>query len=236
MDLIHCLSITGTIILTETITKIPVVGYAVYKGDASSMGYSGDNITGVIVKGCVLQDLWPVEAQLEMYVKFMPESKKWGTVYNSGSANARYHIKELQDVSKVLGVELVESPVSKPSEIREATQSLVGKVDAIYITSDKMAMSGIEEIADVCNKNSIPLFSGEFEGVSKGAAAAYNMNYFLVGYNAGKLGARILKGENPKDITPEFTKKLELVISPENARKQGLAITEELKQIADKIL
>ncbi|NNK85196.1 MAG: hypothetical protein HKO91_06575, partial [Desulfobacterales bacterium] len=59
VDLIHCLSITGTILLTEMVTKIPVVGYASYKGDPSKMGYPGNNITGVIVKGCVLQDLWP---------------------------------------------------------------------------------------------------------------------------------------------------------------------------------
>ena len=236
VDLIHCLSITGTIILTETISKIPVVGYGVYNGDATSMGYSGNNITGVIVKGCVLQDLWPVGAQLEMYVRFMPEAKKWGTVYNSGSANARYHIKELQDVSKVLGVKLVEAPVSKPSEIENATQSIAGQVDAIFITSDKMAMSAIADIAEVCNKNKIPLFSGEFDGVYKGAIAAYNMNYFLVGYTAGKLGARILKGEKPNEITPEFTKKLELVINPENAKAQGLAIPEELMKEADKVI
>ncbi len=236
VDLIHCLSITGTIILTETVKKIPVLGYAAYKGDASKMGYPGSNITGVIVKGCVLQDLWPVEAQLEMYVNFIPNAKRWGTVYNSGSANAKFHIKELRDVSKYLGVELVEAPVSKPAEIRKATQSLIGKVDAIYITSDKMAMSAFDDIAEVCNKNRIPLFSGEFEAVSKGAIAAYNMNYFLVGYNAGKLGARILKGEKPKDMTPEFTKKLELIISLKNAETQGIAIPEEIKKMADKIL
>lgn len=236
VDLIHCLSITGTIILTETVKKIPVVGYAAYKGDATKMGYSGNNITGVIVKGCVLQDLWPVEAQLEMYTKFIPGAKRWGTVYNSGSANAKYHINEMHDVSKELGVEIVEAPVSKPDEIMDATQSLVGKVDAIYITSDKMAMTAFEEIAKVCNENRIPLFSGEFEGVPKGAIAAYNMNYFLVGYKAGKLGAKILKGENPIDITPEFTKTLELMISLENASQQGIDIPEALKKRADKIL
>ena len=236
VDLIHCLSITGTIIMTETVKKIPVVGYASYKGDPSKMGYAGSNITGVIVKGCVLQDLWPVRAQLEMYVKFVPDAKRWGTVYNSGSANSRFHIKEIRDVSKELGVELVEAPISKPAEIRKATQSLVGKVDAFYITSDKMAMSAFEDIAEVCNKNRIPLFSGDFEGVSKGAIAAYNMNYFLVGYKAGKLGARILKGEKLKDITPEFIKKLELLISLTNASQQGLIIPEELKKRADKIL
>jgi putative ABC transport system substrate-binding protein len=234
--LIHCLSITGTMILLENVKDLPVVGYAVYAGDPTTMGYEATNVTGIMVKSCPLQNLWPVKSQLEMYLKFIPGKKKWGTVYNSGSANTRFHMEELRDVSDDLGVEIVEASVSKPSEVRTAAQSLVGKVDAIYITSDEMSMSKFDDIVELCNKNKIPLFGGEFECVKKGAIAAYDVNYFKIGYIAGKQAVRILKGEKPKDINPEFYTKLDLHISLENAKKQGIIISEELEQLADKKL
>lgn len=234
--LIHCLSITGTMILLETVKDLPVVGYAVYAGDPTTMGYEAANVTGIMVKSCPLQNLWPVKSQLEMYLKFMPGKKKWGTVYNSGSANTRFHMEELRDVGDDLGVEIVEASVSKPSEVISAAQSLVGKVDAIYITSDEMSMSKFDGIVELCNKNKIPLFGGEFECVKKGAIAAYDVNYFKIGYIVGKQAVRILKGENPKAINPEFYTKLDLHISLDNAKKQGINISDELKSMADKKL
>jgi len=126
--------------------------------------------------------------------------------------------------------------VTKAAEVKKAAESLVGKVDAIYSTSDDIAMSCFEEIAEICNKNKIPLFGGEIECVARGATAAYNQDYYLVGYKAGKKAARILKGEKPGDIPSEVTKKFHLVISLRNAKAQGVTIPEEVKKKADKML
>ena len=240
VDMIHSLSILGTQLMVKVVKEIPVVFSMVTNpvevGVLKSMEHSGTNVTGVSVHVCPLMDRWPVSSQLEMYVKFIPNAKRWGTVYNSGSVNTKFHITEISETSQLLRLELVKAPVSKADEIKKAAESLVGKVDAIYITSDKMAMSAFEDIAEVCNKNKIPLFGGELECVSRGAIAAYNQDYFLTGYKAGKKAVRILNGEKPGDIPSELTKKFYLVISPENARAQGLTIPEELKKKGDKIL
>ena len=97
-------------------------------------------------------------------------------------------------------------------------------------------MSAFEDIAEVCNINKTPLFGGELECVSKSAVAAYNQDYFLTGYRAGKKAVRILNGEKAGDIPSEMTKRFYLVISLENAESQGISIPEELKKKADKIL
>jgi len=135
-----------------------------------------------------------------------------------------------------MGLELVEAPITKADEVRKAAESLVGKVDAIYGTPDDLAMSAFEKIAEVCNKNKIPLFGGEVECVQRGAVAAYNQDYFLIGYKAGEKAVRILNGENPGDIPSDLTKKYYLVVSLENAETQGITIPEELRKKVDKIL
>ena len=60
-----------------------------------------------------LEDRWQIEAQLEMYIKFMPTAKRWGTIYNSGRVNSKFYMKELRQVSKRMGLELVEAPITQ---------------------------------------------------------------------------------------------------------------------------
>jgi putative ABC transport system substrate-binding protein len=171
-----------------------------------------------------------------MYAKFLPRAARWGTVYDSSSVNTMYHIREIRQAAKYMDLELVEAPAARSSDVKGAAESLVGRVDAFYITSDGVAMDAFEDIAEVCDANKIPLFGGELECVERGAAAAYNQDYFLPGYKAGKLAARILSGEAPGEIPSETVQKFHLVISPDNARAQGATIPEELMKEADRIL
>ena len=240
VDLIHTMSIMTSQGIVKVVKEIPIV-YSMVMNPieekvVATMGPTGTNVTGVATSLCALEDRWQIEPQLDMYIKFMPDAKRWGTIYNSGRVNSIFYMKELRAICKRLGLELLEAPVTRADEVKKAAESLVGKVDAIYGTPDDFAMSAFEEIAEVCNKNKIPLFGGEVECVQRGAVAAYNQDYFLVGYKAGKKAIRILNGEKPGDIPSDLTKKYYLVISLKNAETQGLAISPELKKMADKIL
>jgi len=240
VDLIHTMSIMTSQEIVKMVKEIPIV-YSMVMNPieekvVATMGPNGTNVTGVGTRLCALEDRWQIEPQLDMYTKFMPEAKRWGTIYNSGRVNSTFYMKELRKVSKRMGLELVEAPITKVGEVKKAAESLVGKVDAIYGTPDDFVMSAFEKIAEVCNKNKIPLFGGEVECVQRGAIAAYNQDYLLIGYLAGKKAVRILNGENPGDIPSDLTKKYYLVISLENAETQGIAIPEELRKEVDKIL
>ncbi|MCP3876215.1 MAG: redoxin domain-containing protein [Desulfobacteraceae bacterium] len=240
VDLIHTMSILTSQEIVKLIKDIPIV-YSMVMNPidekvVATMGPTGTNVTGVATSLCALEDHWHIEAQLKMYIKFMPEAKRWGTIFNSGRVNSKFYMKELRKISIRMGIELVEVPVTKADEVKKAVESLMGKVDAVYGTPDDLMMSSFEDIATVCNKNKIPLFGGEIECVQRGAIAAYNLDYFLVGYKAGKKAIKILNGEKPGDIPSDLTKKYYLVISPKNAEKQGLSIPADIKKIADKIL
>ena len=240
VDLIHTMSIMTSQEIVKVVKEIPIVFSMVMdpieEKVIATMGPTRTNVTGVATSICALEDRWQIEAQLDMYLKFIPGAKRWGIIYNSGRVNSTFYMKELRQVSKKMGFELVEAAVSKDGEVKKAAESLVGRVDAIYGTPDESVMAAFEEIAKVCNKHRIPLFGGEVECVQRGAVAAYNQDYFLIGYKAGEKACRILDGEKPGDIPSELTKKYNLVISLKNAETQRLAIPAELKSRADKIL
>jgi putative ABC transport system substrate-binding protein len=184
-----------------------------------------------------VSDRWPVAQQFEMYTKFVPKVKKWGTIYNAGDANVVVHIKEMQAAAKKLGVELIEATISTSAETMQAAQSLAGKgVQAINITSDNTAVSAFEAIVKVCNEKKVALFAGDIDSVPRGAIAAYGLDYFLIGESAGKKAAQILKGKKPGDIPWGPAEKFSLVISEKAAKTQGVTVPPDLLKKADKVI
>jgi len=237
VDLIHGIATPTTQAVVKSTTKIPIVFSSIT--DPVSAGIvpknsapgkkTGTNVTGV-------SDLWPVALQMETYAKFVPKAKKWGTIYNPAETNSVMHIKAMRDVTKKLGLELVEVTISNSREVSQAAASLVGKVQAITITSDNTTVTDLEAIVAVCNKHKIALFAGDVDSVSRGAVAAYGLDYFLVGYSAGKKAALVLKGVKPGDIPWGPVEKFSLVINEKAAKAQGVTITPAMLKKADKVL
>jgi putative ABC transport system substrate-binding protein len=237
LDLIHSIATPTTQAVVNIIRDIPVVFSSIT--DPVSAGIvpknsapgkkTGTNVTGV-------SDMWPVSLQMQTYAKFVPAIKKWGTIYNPADDNSLMHIKMIRDAAGKLGLELIEATVANRGEVGKAVSSLVGKVQAITITSDNTAAAEIDTIVNVCNANKIALFTGHIDGVTRGAIAAYGMDYFLVGYSAGKKAALILKGVKPGKIAWGPAEKFSLVINTKAATAQGVVIPPNLLKMADKVI
>jgi putative ABC transport system substrate-binding protein len=236
VDLIHSIATPTTQAVLKHAKNIPVVfssitdpvSAGIVPSDSFPGKKTGTNVTGV-------SDRWPVLLQTELYAKFVPKAKKWGTIYNPAEPNSVTHIKEMREASKKLGLELVEATVASGKEVEQAAVSLAGKVNAIMLTSDNTAFTNFEAIVKVCNEKKIPLFTGDIDSVSKGAVAAYGLDYYLIGYSAGKKAALVLKGTKPGDIPWGPVEKFSLYINQGAAKAQGLTIPPELLKKADKV-
>jgi putative ABC transport system substrate-binding protein len=237
VDLIHAIATPTTQAVVKITKNIPVVfssitdpiSAGIVPKDSAPGKKTGTNVTGV-------SDRWPVSRQMEMYAKFVPKAKQWGTIYNPGEANSVVHIKEMKEATKKLGIELVEVTITNRSEVPRAVLSLVGKVQAIVISSDNTAISDFETIVKVCNEKKIALFAGDVDSVPKGAIAAYGMDYFLVGYSAGKKAVVVLKGLKPGEVPWGPMEKFTLVINQSAAKLQGVTIPPDILKKADKVL
>jgi putative ABC transport system substrate-binding protein len=232
VDLIHAISTPNAQASVKVAKEIPIVFSSVTDpvktGIVPKMGKTGTHVTGV-------SDRWPITLQCQMYQDLVP-AKRWGTIYNPGDINVTFHVKEMREAVQALGGELIETHVSSSSEVMQAAQSLVGRVDAIHITSDNTCVSAFESIVKVCNENNIPLFAGDRDSVPRGAIAAYGPDYFLVGYTAGKMAARILKGEDPGEIPAGLASEYSLWISLKHAKLQGVGMPRTLlRKAADKL-
>jgi putative ABC transport system substrate-binding protein len=236
-DLVHSIATPASQAAVKVVKNTPIVFSAVT--DPIEAGVvprssppgtrTGTNVTGV-------SDRWPVPLQFEMYMRFVPKARKWGTIYHAGDAQSMGYIREMRESAKRLGVELVEATITKASEAAQAAQFLVGRVQAIHIASDKTAVSAFEAIAKVCNENKTPLFSGDVACASRGAVAAYGLDYFLVGLSAGRRAERILNGQKPGDIPWGLSDTFSLVINEKVGKMQGVIIPPALLKIATKVI
>ncbi len=233
VDLVHAISTPNAQATVKVTKTIPVVFSSVTDpvktGLVPNMGKTGTNVTGV-------SDRWPITLQCRMYQDILPGVKRWGTIYNPGDVNVTFHIKEMKEAIESMGVKLVEAHIANSSEVMQAAQSLVGRVDAIHITSDNTVVSAFEALVKVCNENDIPLFAGDRDSVPRGAVAAYGLDYFMVGYTAGKMAARILKGEDPGSVPAGLAAGYSLWVNLKAAQAQGAKLsTALLEKAADKL-
>jgi len=237
VDLIHCIATPSSQAVVKIVKSIPIVFSSVT--DPVDLGLltplnspgtkTGMNITGV-------SDRWPVSLQFEMHTKFFPGAKKWGTIYNPVDLKSILYIREMRETAKKLGMELIEATIFSEGKTLQAVQFLSEKVLAIHITFDSMAISSFDTIVKVCNEKKIPLFGGDLKCVSRGAMAAYGLDYFQIGHSAGRKAVQILKGEKPGEIPWELGDKLVLMVNEKAAKAQGAIISLELLRKADKVV
>ena len=186
-----------------------------------SMEAPGANVTGTI-------DLHPETMPKTM--AFLKELgvKNVGMVYNAGEQNSVAQIAAAKELAAKEGITIVEASASTSAEVKQATESLLGKVEAYYIITDNTVVNALESVIDVANANKLPLIVGELDSVARGGLAAYGFNYYDIGYEAGQMAAQILlEGKTPSEIPAAYPANLKLLINKATAESLGLEIKPE---------
>lgn len=233
VDLVHAVGLEAAQAAAKAISQIPVVYSAVRDpvgaGVVTTMDANGGNVTGV-------PNAWPIDQQVDLFHRMLPAAKKWGTIYNGDDPITKKAIEEARAAMQQRGLELIEAPVSNYNEITPAAKSLIGKADALFITSDPMVAKNFGPISTICKKNKIPLFSGSPSHIGLGAVATLGADFFQVGYSAGHKAVQILKeGKTAGEIPSGISEHLVLYINLKNAKKQGVQVAEEFIQQADRV-
>lgn len=212
--------------VANTTKDIPILVTAVTDPADSKLVASneapGGNVSGT-------SDLTPVKEQINLIPQIVPDAKTIGLVYCSSEANSKFQIELAKKEAEALGLQTVEATVSNSNEIQQVLQSLVGKVEAIYIPTDNMLAAGMATVTQVTTPAGIPVIVGEEGMVNNGGTATYGINY----YNLGKLTATqavaILKeGKNPAEMPIEYSSDCNLVLNEEVAKQMGLTLPQEL--------
>lgn len=199
---------------------IPVIFSAVT--DPVGAGLEGENITGT-------SDAIPVDKIFELIKKLTPDVKTIGMVYNTGEANSLSVIEDAKDYADLNGITVVESTITNSSELAQAAQNLVGKVDAIFTPIDNTVAEAMPVLADVARKNKIPVYTGADSLVKDGGFATVGVNYTNLGTETGKIAIEVLNGKKPSEVPFKVLEDLNVVINETSAEACGIQIPEDIK-------
>src|SRR5260221_1701882 len=189
----------------------------------------GGNVTGI-------SDMSPLADHLKLIKEIVPGVKTLGVPYNPGEANAVTLLTALKKMAPDYGVSIVEAAATKSSEVQGAAQSLVGKVDVIYVPTDNTIVSALEAVIAVGKENKLPVFSGDTDSVTRGTIASIGFDYFQVGLQTGAVVVRVLKGEKPGDIAVQNSSGTDLFVNPKAAASMGVTLPDAIVKRAKKVI
>ena len=152
-----------------------------------------------------VSDMLPVDEQLKLIREMLPDAKKIGILYTTSEANSVSTIETYKQKVGEYGFELVEKGITNAAEIPQAVDLLVN----------------------------IPVFGSEEEQVGNGCIASAGIDYIELGKKAGVMAARVLKGEDIKNIPYETLTESKITINTDVAEKIGVTIPQSITDRAE---
>ncbi|MCI6673447.1 MAG: ABC transporter substrate-binding protein [Spirochaetaceae bacterium] len=211
--------------LANTFSDIPVVYSAVT--DPNQAGLD----TGLV---CGVSDMNSVESQIQLLVK-VTKAQAIGNIYCSSEANGVVQMEQAKAACEKLGVTFVGVAVNNTSEVKMAVQSIIDRVDAIYIATDNAVISAFPAVDEVCNKAKKGLFTSD-PSVAPDShfLIAWGCDYYAIGISTGKVIEQCLKGTDPRTIGDNGavymtnTSDIELWLNLDQAKKLGYTFSDDV--------
>ena len=231
VNLICAIATPAAQTVANVTSDIPIVATAVTDYKTAKLvkdnAKPGTNVTGTT-------DMNPVEQQLDLLLKLVPNAKSVGTIYCSSEVNSQLQIEILKKAAAAKGVTVKEATVSNVNDIQQAARSLVGKVQAIYVPTDNVLASAMPTLVSVTEEAKLPVICGEGGMVKAGGLATLGVDYYKLGFQAGEMAADILSGKSkPADMAIQAQKEFKAMVILKEAEKIGLTGPEDVLKGAE---
>lgn len=185
----------------------------------SDLNAPDGNVTGI-------SDYIDVAAIFGLAEELTPDIKTYGFIYNMGEVNSVSVIEQAKAYLDNKGIAYEEAFVTNIGEVTTAAQSLVGKVDALFLPIDNTVASAMSNVADIANANQIPVYTAADSMVHDGGLATAGVNYTQLGKQTADMLIRILiDGESIADNPVEVLTEYSVTVNPETAAAIGVDVS-----------
>ncbi len=187
-------------------------------------------LTGIKGVGGV-SDMVPVDIHLNLIMQILPEIENLGMLYTSGEPNGIVLMEAMKKECEQKGINLVTTAVTNSSEVMMAAESIIDRVDAMYLPTDNTVATAVMALAEVSFSHGKPLFTAD-AAISYGTQVllAGGFDYYAAGLLTGEIVERFLDGEALEDIGTVYLDRdsLEIYLNLDVASELGLSIPEEI--------
>ncbi len=172
-----------------------------------------ENITGV-------SDMIPVAAQLQLLKDLSPDITRVGIVYNPGEPNSAILTDMALAAAPGLGLEIVTATADSSANVPLAAQSLIGRVDAYYVTTDNTVVSAIDSVLAASEEAGVPFLMADPTSIAHATLAA-GFDYHDLGLTVGGIILQILSGASPDEIPVTYVTEGQVYLNLDEAERIG---------------
>jgi putative ABC transport system substrate-binding protein len=227
VDLILAIATPAAQSVAGKTTTIPILGTAITDYESAGLVDSaeapGRNVSGT-------SDMNPVEDQIDLLLRFVPEAKTIGFLYNSSEDNSKFQIDIAKAYVDSKGLKWKEITVANSNDVQQAVTSIVSDVDAIYLPTDNVFASTMPTVYGVTAASKTPVICAETGMVESGGLATLGINYYDLGYQTGLMAAEVLaEGKDVSTMPVRFSKDFEYMVNGNVADAIGVTIPADLE-------
>jgi putative ABC transport system substrate-binding protein len=178
------------------------------------------NVTGV-------SDAIDVKQIFDLAFELTQDVKTFGFIYNNGEPNSASAINKAKEYCDAKGIKYVEATITNSSELLQASQSVIEKVDAIFTPTDNTVASAMPVLSAEAQKAGIPVYTGADSMVADGGFATVGVNYTILGRQVAAMVKNVIDGKSISEIPVETLSQYTTIINTTTADKIGVSLSEE---------
>ncbi|MBP1684105.1 MAG: hypothetical protein H6Q33_248, partial [Deltaproteobacteria bacterium] len=227
-DLIMTLSTPTLQAAVQRTRDLPIVFTFVADAIAAGAGRSNEdhlpNVTGVPTTSAYGELIATVR-------ECLPGVRRIGTLFVPAEVNSVYNKDRLTQTARQQGIEVVAVAANTSAEMSDAAAALCNqRIDAVVQIAGNLTTASFASLTQAARRARMPLFGSLSSDSLSGAGVVVARDYFDGGRDAGKIAARIMRGENPRTIPFQPLDKTRIIINPVAARATRLTLPESLLQ------
>lgn len=174
----------------------------------------------------------PVSEMFKLADQLTPGCQVYGLLYCQSEINSVTTAKQAKDYMDANGLEYVEAIVTNVSEVQMAVDTLLERVDAIFVPNDSVIQTAMTVVADSAAEMGVPVYGSSAVMVQSGAFATISIADRDIGAITADMLHRYLTGtpieEIPAVVVDEFT----MVINQTTADLIGAEIPADVLETA----
>jgi putative tryptophan/tyrosine transport system substrate-binding protein len=235
-DVIVTIGTASATAAKQATTTLPIVFAFVAdplrSGLVASYASSQNNMTGISTYAGPLSG-----KRLEILQEVAPGIKRVLALVAPQESVATVSFQALAEAAPKLGIELLHYDVTSKEEIEQRLKALPkGAVDAIYYVPSNLVATHLDLLIDKAKEDRLPLTVTDYSLVERGALVSYGTDFRLLGIQAAKLVAKIMKGAKPSEIPVQTPERLMLAINLTTAKAIGLEIPRSVLERTDRFV
>lgn len=230
VDLVATIATPAAEAMVNQESEIPVIFISVSNpvgaGIISDMEHPDRNATGT-------SNAIPIHEIFDLAEELTPGKTTYGLLYTTSEINSVTTINQAKEYLTSIGCEYVESVVTNSSEVQQAAQALVGKVDAIFIPNDSVIQSAVSLVAEIANEAQIPVYASSATTVASGAFATIAISDTEIGKLSADMAIDHLEGKKIEEIPAIVVPASDTVVNRQAMEALGITISADKATIID---